>query len=395
MISPPLRPVPIVPIVRIALAALLATAPAAALEVAILSPPPGAVVFGVVQVAVEVRGGEARKVELFLDGARVATAERPPWKLRVDVGEENVERTLRVVATAVHGERAVVERVLPAMRVDEVVELELQQLYVTVTRDGEPVQDLDRSDFRVEDGGAKQELVTFERGDAPITAAVLLDASLSMRGEPLASALAGARAFSEGLAELDEASLLLVSDRTLRRTPFAHDPGILLGGLDGAVAAGGSAVNDHLYLALSELERRQGRRVVILLSDGVDLDSVLTVRDLEPVTGRSQVLLYWLRLGGDQTKVRRRSVWRDFDEHTAELAALEHLVERSGGRILDLPAGGDPRTVFQEVLAELRGQYVLGWYPSASRGEGDWRELRVNVARLGVRLRAREGYYDD
>ena len=257
MISPPLRPVPIVPIVRIALAALLATAPAAALEVAILSPPPGAVVFGVVQVAVEVRGGEARKVELFLDGARVATAERPPWKLRVDVGEENVERTLRVVATAVHGERAVVERVLPAMRVDEVVELELQQLYVTVTRDGEPVQDLDRSDFRVEDGGAKQELVTFERGDAPITAAVLLDASLSMRGEPLASALAGARAFSEGLAELDEASLLLVSDRTLRRTPFAHDPGILLGGLDGAVAAGGSAVNDHLYLALSELERRQ------------------------------------------------------------------------------------------------------------------------------------------
>ena len=135
--------------------------------------------------------------------------------------------------------------------------------------------------------------------------------------------------------------------------------------------------------------------MVILLSDGVDLDSVLTVRDLEPVTGRSQVLLYWLRLGGDQTKVRRRSVWRDFDEHTAELAALEHLVERSGGRILDLPAGGDPRTVFQEVLAELRGQYVLGWYPSASRGEGDWRELRVNVARLGVRLRAREGYYDD
>jgi Ca-activated chloride channel family protein len=383
---------------RATAAALLATlvpAAAAALEVVFVAPAAGVAVFGEIQVALEVRGGEGARVDLFLDGQRVASAERPPWRFRVATGEENVERRLRAVARVPGGPTAEATLVLPALRVDEVVELELQQLYVTATHDGEPILDLGRGDFRLDDDGDRQRIVTFERGEVPITAVLLLDASLSMRGDPLAGALAGARAFVDGLAELDEARVVLFSDRTLSRTPFGRDPESLLAGLGGASAHGGSAVNDHLYLALAELERRQGRRVVVLLSDGVDLDSVLGVTELEPVIGRSPVLFYWLRLGDARGVLRRRSVWRDFDEHQRELEALERLVERSGGRIFDLPPGTDPRGPFREILAELRSQYVLGWYPNAPQNDGSWRKLRLDVARPGVRLRAREGYYDD
>jgi Ca-activated chloride channel family protein len=377
------------------LAALAPATAAAALEVVFVSPAAGVAVFGEVQVELAVRDGEGARVELFLDGQRVASAERPPWRFRVATGEENVERRLRAVARVPGGPTAEATLVLPALRVDEVVELELQQLYVTATEDGEPVLDLARGDFRLHDDGDRQRIVTFERGEVPITAVLLLDASLSMRGDPLAGALAGARAFVEGLAELDEARVVLFSDRVLSRTAFGRDPESLLADLGGASAHGGSAVNDQLYLALAELERRQGRRVVVLLSDGVDLDSVLGVPELEPVIGRSPVLFYWLRLGDARGVLKRRSVWRDFDEHQRELEALERLVERSGGRVFDLPPGADPRGPFREILAELRSQYVLGWYPTEVRDDGDWREVRIDVARSGVRLRAREGYYDD
>ncbi len=135
--------------------------------------------------------------------------------------------------------------------------------------------------------------------------------------------------------------------------------------------------------------------MVVLLSDGIDVDSLLSSRELEGVVGRSQALLYWIRLRAAERGARHRSAWRDFDEHAIELEGLERLVERSGGRIVELPRIADAESAFRSVLDELRRQYVLGYYPSASRHDGSWRKIRVDVAQGGVALRAREGYYDD
>jgi Ca-activated chloride channel family protein len=377
--------------------ALLAAGAARAgrLEVGIVEPPAGQPLFGPVEVAVEVRGGDAVRVVLELDGRRVGELEAPPWRFALDAGEDNRARLLRAVAYAADGSSAAAELETPALRVDEVVELPLRQVYVTATREDAAVLDLERRDFRLLDDGRPQRLVTFERGDVPLTAELLIDSSLSMRGSSLAAALAGARAFVEAMAPLDEAAVLLVADGVVRRTPIGRDPEGLLAGLEGAAGRGGSAINDHLFLALSELATRQGRRVVVLLSDGVDLDSVLSAADLEPIVGGSPALLYWIRLGGDSSHLRRRSVWRDFDEHDAELEGLARLVGRSGGRIYDLPDVAGAPEVFRAVLEELRSQYVLGYYPDRPRADGSWRRIRVEVARDGVRLRAREGYYDD
>jgi Ca-activated chloride channel family protein len=393
MMPPLRRALALLPAVAAWLAAASLAAPV--FEVGLVEPLAGQPAFGATQVAAEVRGGEAARVEFYFDGGLVGTLERPPWRLTVDVGQENAERRFRVVAIAADGTRDDAELVLPAIRVDDSIEVPLQQLYVTATRGGDPALDLGREDFQVSDDGNEQKLVTFERGDVPLTAVLVVDSSLSMRGAPLAAALAGARAFAAGMAPLDESMLLAVSDRVLRKTAFTADPAELVAGVTGASARGGSAIFDHLYLALLELERRQGRKVVVLLSDGIDVDSLLSSRELEGVVGRSQALLYWIRLRSAERGARHRSAWRDFDEHAAELEGLERLVERSGGRIVELPRIADAESAFRSVLDELRRQYVLGYYPSASRHDGSWRKIRVDVAQGAVALRAREGYYDD
>ena len=279
------------------------------------------------------------------------------------------------------------------IQIDQEIEVELQQLYVTVTRGGSSVADLRREDFSVVDDGAPQELVTFERGDVPLAALLLVDSSDSMRGERLQVALAGARSFIDAMARLDQAALLLFSDHVIHSTPFTGFPQVLASGLEGVVAGGGTALSDHLYAGFKLLEARQGRRVVILLSDGVDTTSVLEMADVLWAARRSQALVYWLRLPMSQRPGAFSSSWRDARGHREEIERLEELVRQSGGRVVGLEGVTDTASAFGEILRELRGQYVLGYYPEPRRNDGAWRKVRVRAG-PGLEVRAREGYVD-
>jgi Ca-activated chloride channel homolog len=345
-------------------------------------------------VLVEVRGGTAERVELHFNGRLAGASDAAPHRFRVDTGLDNIERRFRARAVGTDGQSAEAELVVPAIRVDLAIEARLQQLYLTATSGDQAVLDLGPEELRIVDQRRRQQIVTFERGDVPLAAALVLDASLSMRGEPLAIALSGARRFAEGLAPLDLAALLLFSDRIVHRSEFTGDAERLLAGLTGAEARGGTALNDHLYLALQLLERQQGRRVVILLSDGVDVDSVLSAAEVREGFGRSQALLYWIQLQPELAVAEHRSVWRDPATHRAEIEGLLGTVALSGGRVLPVSRVEDVVEAFGAVLEELREQYVLGYYPDGLRHDGRWRRVRVETHRKGVRLRVREGYFD-
>lgn len=286
----------------------------------------------------------------------------------------------------------------PPFHVDEVVEVSLQQLYVTVAnRRGERVLDLAPELFRLFDDGRAQKIVTFQAGDIPITAVLVVDASESMRGSPLRAARSGVGVFADGMRDLDEASVLGFSDRLLRRTPFAGDPDAVRRGLDGLEPVGGSAVYDHLYLALKLLEERQGRRVVLLLSDGLDGHSVVSYAQLDRVAGVSQSLVYWVRVRQRSVSARTLTAmsWVDPRDGERNYRRLEKLVRRSGGRIVEIDRVADVDWAFREVLSELREQYAIGYYPSPPHGgTGRFRPIAVKVSRPGLTVRAREGYVD-
>ncbi len=102
---------------------------------------------------------------------------------------------------------------------------------------------------------------------------------------------------------------------------------------------------------------------------------------------------YWLRLPLGERPGNISSAWRDGAGHRRELSALEGLVRASGGRAVPLASLAGTAEAFAEILAELRGQYVLGYYPEPRRNDGRWREVRVRAG-SGVKVRARDGYTD-
>lgn len=395
------RPAPVL-LGLAALLPLIASPPAAAqsrVRVAILEPGPFDAVSGEVRVVVGVEAAESvDRVEIFVDGRPLTELSEPPWEVTIDVGPENREHTFRAIAYTASGAKGEMTLQTPAIEVDEVLELPLQQLYVTVTRSGERVTRLSRDEFRVVDDGAVQELVTFEGGDAPLTAILLVDSSESMQGERLQAALRGAEAFTAGMKELDEAMAILFADRLLRATPFTDDPAVLQASLEGVAAGGGTALTDHLYAAFKILDGRQGRKVVVVLSDGFDVYSALRMRDVLWKAQRSQAIVYWIQLK-DQAVAGAEpglyfSAWRNAEANQEEYETLRRLVLESGGRIQEIEQVGEVAGAFQNILAELRDQYVLGYYPTDLRHDGSWRQVQVRVRGLGNQVRVREGYVD-
>lgn len=372
---------------------------AAPIEVWIEKPRSTKFVFGDVEFEAAVESTEpVIAVEFFLDGKKLAEFVGPPYRMLVDVGFDNAEHEFRVVARSSTGETASSVMVTAALHVDEMVEVDLQQLYVTVSSGGQRILDLDRSDFRITDEGKRQEIVTFERGDVPITASLILDCSLSMeKGERLESALRGANVFLEGMHELDRAQVTLFSDRLLRTTEFSGDRELLAPALENVHAAGGTAIHDHLFHALASLEREQGRRVVVLFSDGEDVHSVLSMQDVLQQARSSQALVYWVFLreesADDEVRTYTTS-WRDAEANLKEAKLLRQAIRESGGRIEVVEDPAALNDAFAGILAELREQYVLGYYPSEDRGDGKWHDVKVRVDRSGVAVRTREGYVD-
>lgn len=386
--------------VAIVLAALLPSAldalpPAkeADREVVFYAPSEHKPAFGDTVVEVDVYADDVVEVIFLVDGEEIDRLAKPPYKLTVPLGDSFAAHRFEAIAMGAQGELVRGTLETPALRIDEQLDLDLRQLYVTVESSGEqPPTALERQDFEVLDNGVPQSIVTFERGDAAITVGLLVDASDSMRGGHLEAALDGVRSFIGGMRELDEAAVYLFSDSIRFRSPFLQQDSGLREALSSVEPGGGTALNDALFLAIRQLEERQGRRVVVLLSDGSDIHSALGMRDVLWSMQRSRSLVYWIELNAADAGVDKTSPWRSSERYRMERQSLYDLVTESGGRVVPISTSSEAARAFQEILAELRRQYVLGYYPHRKARQGGWHSVDVKVGRKGHRTRTRNGY---
>ena len=370
---------------------LLAAAVQAQVAVRILSPEAGQPVFGSTDVRVGVQAGvPIDRVEVFVNGKLAGTCKQPPYHVQVDVGEENVKREFKAVAYTPTGGSGADSVLTQPVTINDQMDLKLRALFVSVTRDGLRALNLGKDDFEVRDNGVPQEVVTFGRDELPLTAVLLLDTSESMSKRQEA-VRRGAKAFLDGMKSSDEAMMALFSDRLLRFTPFTSDKKALETAIASTQAAGGTAVNDFLYMSLKLLDARQGQRVVVLFSDGSDVHSVLPASDVLWKSRAGQALVYWIQLGGKHESFT--SSFRDFKANDKEYEELEKTVKESGGRVLTIERLEDLEDAFRNVLKELREQYAVGYYPNNAKGDGKWHKLDVRV-KGGGRARTREGYAD-
>lgn len=364
-----------------------------AAEVVFYTPSASEPAHGDVDVEVDVYADGVLEVIFLVDGSEAGRLTEPPYRLTVSLGDSFAAHRFEVVVNGPDGELARGLLETPALRIDEEIELDLQQLYVTVDHvDGQRPAPLDASEFRVFDNDVPQRIVTFERGDAALTVGLLVDSSDSMRGGHLEAALQGVHSFLAGMHELDEAALYLFSDAIRFRSPFFQRAESLRGVLASIEAGGGTAINDALYLAIRQLEMRQGRRVAVLLSDGGDIHSALQAQDVLWAVRRSRSLIYWIELDEGRAGAGKTSPWRTFELHRREREGLRQLVSESGGRIVTIETPAEATDAFREILAELRRQYVLGYYPSQVERDGRWHSVAVRIERKGHRARTRGGY---
>jgi VWFA-related protein len=260
------------------------------------------------------------------------------------------------------------------------VDVRLVQLFTAVTDPrGKPLLDLPRNSFRVFENGVEQELHRFETlSSLPIRVALLMDVSSSMRGRVHIAAKSARRFFSTVLTEKDSASLLTFNHDIRVRVPFSSDRRLLQFGASGLRAHGTTRLNDALVYAASSFAGLDGKRALILLSDGEDLDSDFDFARVLEIFLRARLAVYPILLDVTAEETREQ---------------LRHLAEVSGGRLFTVADAGGLDRVYDSIEKDLRSQYLLTYQPPQPKSGDTFRQVRVEVLKEGARARSSSGYY--
>jgi Ca-activated chloride channel family protein len=380
-------------------AARPAPEPAPRYGVRLLSPAEGAYLSGPVRLEAEVSfpaDDPAARVEFFVDDVRVGSAVRPPYRVDWDAGPEFLPRRVRALAFSAAGQRASAEVSTRRLVPDQQDRVEVVMVYATVREKGRGyVTHLLREDFLLEENGVPQTITYFSRQARPVTWVVLLDVSASMQEEArIEAARRAARIFVETLGPSDRAMVTTFNDQ-IASTPFSTgDRSALYAAIEAARAEGGTALYDALVEAAARLDDVEGKKALLLLSDGRDqgMDgygpgSTHSFEDALEKVRRADVAVYAVGLGEDldrQLDFRRRRSLKDL---------LETLSAESGGRAHIVKGAGGLREVFGRIAEEVRLQYSLGYTPSDPRRDGSWRAITLRTRRPQTEITARRGYY--
>jgi VWFA-related protein len=256
---------------------------------------------------------------------------------------------------------------------------------------GRFAEGLEKKDFRVRVEGITVDVDTFERDDnAPVSFAFLIDTSGSMRlADKLEHAKSAVRHIVSQRRRGDDFALLTFAEDEVRIVDdFSSDPTRLLRDLDRLEASGGTALFDAVAATPSRMvSGRNGKRAIVLFTDGVDNASRLTSLEMAEILQQVSIPVYAIGM-------KNAAFDRLTEEERRELALdnLKILASSSGG--LMLLAGGDEdlRPMAAKINWEVRKQYLLGFAPSG-RGSPKYRIIMVSVARPGTWVvRARRGY---
>src|SRR5688500_7433949 len=159
--------------------------------------------------------------------------------------------------------------------------------------DGRPISNLQRSNFKVYDEGALQEIAHFEEENTPLGVILLMDASSSMRGSPLEEARRAAREFVAQSHQKTEIAVLAFNDTTQVLQDFTSDRAQVRAAIDRLGARGGTAVYDGLTKAIGMMgDGKYARPIIVLLSDGKDEDSRSKFHEVEKLVQAGNVVIF-------------------------------------------------------------------------------------------------------
>ncbi len=275
-------------------------------------------------------------------------------------------------------------------------EVKLVRLLATVTDEtGQLVGSLPKEKFRVWDSGQPQEISVFERStELPLSVAVLLDTSGST-AKDLPLEIASVRRFLRALLRegnsKDAVALYAFNYQTLQLCTFTRRQGRIDNALKALKGEAGTSLYDAIHFAAGDLELREGRKVVVVVTDGGDTTSVKSFRDALKGSYLAEAAIYPILI---------QPVKNEAGRNIGGENALSSLARGTGGRVYQASLGAALDRVFEQLLADLRTQYLLGYYPREVPSTHGFHEVRIEVLENGepaakLRVSARSGYYED
>lgn len=276
----------------------------------------------------------------------------------------------------------------------EEVSVRLVMLPVAVEdKKGRIVRGLKAEDFRLTDEHIPQKIEYFSiEGSEPVSIAFLLDVSGSMRQVgKLEAAKEAIRFFVDGLRPQDRFALICFADEQVAWiTDFTSDREDFLQRLNVQEGFGQTALRDAVAATPSLVDEKiAGRKAIILITDGVDNASRLTVNEAVDLARRVEVPIYTL---GFRT-LSELDQSRKGASEGAEV--LRRFSDETGGALFSIHDPDDLKEAIARVNTELRFQYLIGYQPSIKQWQwnGTFREVRLETRRSSFSVRTRKGYY--
>ncbi|HXW05675.1 MAG TPA: VWA domain-containing protein [Vicinamibacterales bacterium] len=238
-------------------------------------------------------------------------------------------------------------------------------------------------DLEIHEEGVLQQLDTFHEATQPVSIVLALDASGSMRRKE-AEVIESARAFTAALRPEDKLAVLQFSDGVSFTHDLSTNRDATSQAIDGYTTAGGTALYDAMAEALLRLKQTEGRRVVVVMTDGRDEDnpgtgpgSMRRLPEVLELLKESGATVFTIGLG---TKV--------------DAETLQRMADLSGGRALLPQDVSQLGQEFARVVEDLRRRYVIGYTSTNSEHDGRWRPVSIQVKSAPqVTVRSVGGYH--
>ena len=278
--------------------------------------------------------------------------------------------------------------VLAAQEVTLHVDVKLVNIFVNVTdRHGLVVGDLTKDDFALTEDGRPQKIQLFERqSELPLNVTLAIDTSGSVHKDMAEEADAAKRFAHMLMRSQDQMSLLQFATDVRELTPFTNKISQIDRGLGQLRGDFATALYDAIVLGSDRLGPKQGRKVLVLISDGGDTAKSSTYSQALEEAQRNEVMIYSII-----DVPIEASAGRDLGgEH-----ALITLAEETGGKSYYVSEEGLDKA-FAHISSDLRTQYLIGYYPQHQEPGRIFHRILVTVPRASTQdfnVRHKSGYY--
>ena len=294
----------------------------------------------------------------------------------------------------------------PEVEEDDIVRVSTNLITVpaeVLDRNGRYIGNLTKNDFRIFENGVEQELAYFAPVEQPFTVALLLDVSGSTQTQ-LHAIRSAANTFIKRLRPNDRLLLVSFDGKINVLTEAVTLAQLRQKRLRLDALNDGTLLYDTVGFTLNQrLASIQGRKAIVLLTDGVDSGSKQShkqnLRDAE----EANVVIYTVRYNTLpqlpqrlsqilNPKARAHVEARMIKEYAAGASYLQTLAEKTGGRLYHAETLSDVPNAFSAITEELGRQYSLGYYPKGSAKSGEKREIKVKTRLPNLVVRARQSY---